>query len=246
LPSEAGNIALKIKNCGNLVLGGTATHFALSDCVSEKGKSYTKFQFENFLEAIRNIKSAGINPGLCHCANSATTLDSPEMHLDMVRPGIIVYGYYADEVSKEYLVSKGKNIELKPVMTLESYVSSIRKFEKGKFAGYGCRWEAKSDTNVGVVPIGYADGWFRRFSECGVKVAVNGKKYPICGRICMDQCMVDLGADCTAKRWDKTVLFGDSSDGALQTADDIAQLTGTISYEITCGISKRVPRIFIQ
>lgn len=246
LPSEAGNIALKIKNCGNLVLGGTATHFALSDCVSEKGKSYTKFQFENFLEAINNIKSVGINPGLCHCANSATTLDSPDMHLDMVRPGIIVYGYYADEVSKEYLVSKGKNVELKPVMTLESCVSSIRKFEKGKFAGYGCRWEAKSDTNVGVVPIGYADGWFRRFSECGVKVAVNGKNYPICGRICMDQCMIDLGADCTAKRWDKAVLFGDSSDGALQTADDIAHLTGTISYEITCGISKRVPRVFVQ
>lgn len=246
LPSEAGNIALKIKNCGNLVLGGTATHFALSDCVSEKGKSYTKFQFENFLEAINNIKSVGINPGLCHCANSATTLDSPDMHLDMVRPGIIVYGYYADEVSKEYLVSKEKNVELKPVMTLESCVSSIRKFEKGKFAGYGCRWEAKSDTNVGVVPIGYADGWFRRFSECGVKVAVNGKNYPICGRICMDQCMIDLGADCTAKRWDKAVLFGDSSDGALQTADDIAHLTGTISYEITCGISKRVPRVFVQ
>ncbi len=246
LPSEAGNIALKIKNCGNLVLGGTATHFALSDCVSEKGKSYTKFQFENFLEAINNIKSVGINPGICHCANSATTLDSPDMHLDMVRPGIIVYGYYADEVSKEYLVSKGKNVELKPVMTLESCVSSIRKFEKGKFAGYGCRWEAKSDTNVGVVPIGYADGWFRRFSECGVKVAVNGKNYPICGRICMDQCMIDLGADCTAKRWDKAVLFGDSSDGALQTADDIAHLTGTISYEITCGISKRVPRVFVQ
>ena len=79
-----------------------------------------------------------------------------------------------------------------------------------------------------------------------MKIAVDGKNYPICGRICMDQCMIDLGADCNAKRWDKAILFGDSSDGALQTADDIARLTGTISYEITCGISKRVLRVFVQ
>lgn len=246
LPCDAGKIARKIISCGNLALGGTATHFALSDSISEKGKEYTRFQFREFLEALDCIRSVGINPGICHCANSAATLDSPEMHLDMVRPGIIVYGYYADEVSREYLASKGGKIDLRPVMTLESEVSSIRPFEKGKFAGYGCRWEAKSDTNVAVIPAGYADGWLRRFSECGVKIAIGGKNYPICGRICMDQCMIDLGADCTVKRWDKAVLFGDSRDGALQSADDIARLTGTIPYEITCGISKRVPRVFIH
>ncbi|MGN0728258.1 alanine racemase [Treponema sp.] len=246
LPSEAGEIASEIQNSGVLSLEGTATHFAMSDCVSAAGKEYTALQFRNFLQAIDSIKSAGINPGICHCANSAATLDCPQMHLGMVRPGIIVYGYYADEVSREYLASAGKPLELRPVMTVESAVSAVRPFASGKFVGYGCTWKSSSDTNIGVIPVGYADGWFRRFSQCGVKIAVGGKNYPICGRICMDQCMIDLGNSCSVKRWDKAVLFGDSSDGALQTADDIARLTGTISYEITCGISKRVPRVFID
>lgn len=244
-PEEAGKIARLIAGTGVLSLGGTATHFALSDSISPEAESYTRMQFERFQTAIAAIRAEGLSPGICHCSNSAAVLNNPEYQLDMVRPGIIAYGYYADEVSREYLEAKGCQIELKPVMTLESTVCSIRKCLKGQSISYGCTWTAGQDTYIGVIPAGYADGVFRRFASSGLSVAVNGKSCPVRGRICMDQMMIDLGPDCTAKRWDTAVIFGDSRSGALQTADDIARMTGTIPYEITCGISKRVPRVFI-
>ncbi len=245
LPEEAAGLAKEIASTGILVQEGTCTHFALSDDKSPKGIDFTEEQFKAFKMAIDGIRKAGLNPGLCHCANSAATLDHPEMQLDMVRPGIIVYGYYADEVSKEYLEQKGTPLDLLPVMTLETQISSIRWFEKGKSVGYGRTWKAEEETNIAVLPIGYGDGWLRRFSQLGVPVAIGGKSYPIRGRICMDQCMVDIGKDTgSIKRWDKVILFGDEKDGALQTADNIAALTGTISYEITSCITSRVPRIF--
>ena len=201
------------------------------------------------MQAIKSVEDQGINPGIRHCANSAATIDRPDFHLDMVRPGIIVYGYYAEEVSKEYLSKKGTPLDLKPVMTLESFVSSIRHFEEGKSAGYGRTWKAGSPTDIAVIPIGYGDGWIRRFSLNGIPVSINGKEYPIRGRICMDQCMIDIKGDAARgfiKRWDRVILFGSEEDGALQTADDIAKSTGTISYEITSCITQRVPRVFVN
>ncbi|MBQ0039126.1 MAG: alanine racemase [Treponema sp.] len=245
-PKMAGKYASEIVKTGVLVLGGTGTHFALSDGISKAAVKYTKRQFEEFKTALKSIKKCGIEPGICHCANSAATLNNPEYHMDMVRPGIICYGYYADEVSKEYLASKKVSVDLKPVMTVETSVCAIRPFAEGKSVGYGCTWVADKDTDIAVLPVGYEDGWFRRFSTDGITVSINGNSYPLRGRICMDQCMVDLGKDHKVKRWDKAVLFGCPEDGALQTADDIAKLTGTIPYEITCGISKRVPRIFVD
>lgn len=245
-PKMAGKYASEIVKTGVLVLGGTGTHFALSDGTSKAAVKYTKRQFEEFKTALKSIKKCGIEPGICHCANSAATLNNPEYHMDMVRPGIICYGYYADEVSKEYLASKKVSVDLKPVMTVETSVCAIRPFAEGKSVGYGCTWVADKDTDIAVLTVGYEDGWFRRFSTDGITVSINGNSYPLRGRICMDQCMVDLGKDHKVKRWDKAVLFGCPEDGALQTADDIAKLTGTIPYEITCGISKRVPRIFVD
>ncbi len=244
-PQNAAAIAQKIADTKVLVQGGTATHFAVSDVNSKEGRDFTQEQFTLFTNAIANIRKAGLNPGLCHCCNSAATIDHPEMQLDMVRPGIIVYGYYAEEISKAYLEQKGTPLTLRPVMTLVSTVSSIRRFEKGKTVGYGRTWKAECETDIGVLTIGYGDGWVRRFALNGVPLAIKGKEYPIRGRICMDQCMVDLGLNNKdVHRWDRAVLFGDSSEGALQTADDIAQKTGTISYEITSCITRRVPREF--
>lgn len=244
-PKNAAVIAQKIADTGVLVQGGTATHFAVSDVDSKEGRDFTELQFKTFTDAITLIRNAGLNPGLCHCCNSAATIDHPEMQLDMVRPGIIVYGYYAEEISKAYLEKKGTPLTLRPVMTLVSTVSAIRRFEAEKSVGYGRTWKAEKETDIGVLTIGYGDGWVRRFALNGVPVAVNGKSYPIRGRICMDQCMIDLGLDNkNVHRWDAAVLFGDSAEGALQTADDIAQKTGTISYEITSCITRRVPREF--
>ena len=245
-PKQAGKLAAEIVKTGVLTLGGTGTHFALSDGTSKAAVKYTRNQYEEFKTAIKSIRKAGIEPGICHCSNSAATLNNPEYHMDMVRPGIICYGYYADEVSNEFLESRKIKIDLKPVMTVETSVCAIRPFAQGKSVGYGCTWTAQEDTDIAVLPVGYEDGWFRRFSKEGIKVSINGKGYPVRGRICMDQCMIELGKDHKVKRWDKAVLFGCKEDGALQTADDIARITGTIPYEITCGISKRVPRIYVD
>lgn len=244
-PEDAGKIAKKIVSSG-LHLGGVCTHFATSDGISDKDKQYTDEQFKRFCLAIDNIRKEGIEPGLRHCCASAATLVDSAMHMDMVRPGIIVYGYYADDVNKDYLKTIGTPLELKEVMTLESEVCAIRQFKKGMSVSYGRTWTAEQDTEIAVLPVGYGDGLLRRFAQSGFMVAINGKNYPIVGRICMDQCMVNLGLNSGVKRWDKAVLFGSEQDGALQNADDIARATGTISYEITSCITKRVPRLFCK
>ena len=235
LPDEAVSLAKTIVSSGHLSLGGMCTHFATADSYEKEDVDYTNWQFDNFLYATESVRNAGINPGIRHCANSALTLNRPETHLDMCRPGIIVYGYYPGDLRGD---------DLKPVMSLSTKVVSIRDFSKGKSVSYGRTWTAPSDTKIGVLPIGYDDGLFRRFAG-NISVAINGKKYPIRGRICMDQCMVDLGADTKVKRWDEVVVFGPKESGALQTADDLALMTDTIPYEITCQISKRVERIFV-
>lgn len=246
-PNEAGELAKYIANTSALFLEGTMTHFATSDGKTEEDIKYTKEQFAKFKTALDDIKNEGLNPGICHCANSAATLDLSETHLDMVRPGIIVYGYYADDVNKSYLYKKGTPIDLKPVMTLQTEVCSIRHVKKGMSIGYGRTWTAVKDTDIAVLPIGYGDGLLRRFAQNGIKVSINGDLYPICGRICMDQCMIDIGLNNPKiQRWDKVIIFGSKEDGALQSAQDIADITGTISYEITTVLTRRVPKLFIQ
>lgn len=241
---EAADQALLISKSKNLSLSGMGTHFALSDCVEEKGIDYTNEQFVNFKEAVDSVKQAGINPGICHAGASAIACSRPDIHFDMVRPGIIVYGYYADQVNKEYLKSKGINLELKPVMQFETKVSTIRRFKPGLTISYGRTWTCEEETDIAVLPVGYADGLLRRFSP-GLKVTVNGKEYPVVGRICMDQCMVNIGKDNPdVKVWDKVVIFGPiGQDGALQDAETLATLGHTITYEVMTSLSKRVPRI---
>ena len=246
MPEEAAVYAKEIVQTSVLSLGGVCTHFAVSDGISKNERLFTQVQFSRFTDAIESIKREGIDPGICHCANSATTLESPEMHLDMVRPGIIVYGYYAGEVSQSYLASKGIAISLEPVMTLETEVSAVRSMKRGASIGYGRTWTAENDTEIAVLPVGYGDGVLRSWSTGAVSVAIHGTAYPIRGRICMDQCMIELGKQSGIKRGDKAVFFGCASDGALQTAEEIASRTDTISYEITTCLSKRVPRFYIS
>lgn len=246
MPEEAGKIARMLADSGKLTIGGTCTHFALSDGTSQEAQEYTQLQYTNFLKAIDNIRNEGLEPGLRHCCASAASLTHAEMQLDMVRPGIILYGYYADEVDREYLHKSGTPLDLRPVMTLETEVSAIRRFSRGMSVGYGRTWIAEKDTDIAVLPVGYGDGLLRRWASSGLEVAIGGKTYPIRGRVCMDQCMADLGLGSPVHRWDKAVIFGCKADGAAQDADDIARLTGTISYEITSCITKRVPRTYIE
>lgn len=243
LPEEAANLAKTISASKNLKLAGMITHFAVSDSITEDNKAYTEKQFQNFKHATESVKACGIEPGIRTCAASAAGIAMPEYQLDMIRPGIILYGYYADEVSKAYLESKGIKLNLKPVMQFETAVAAIRRFTPGRSVSYGRTWTCQKETDIAVLPVGYADGLLRRNAP-GLKVSINGKEYPVVGRICMDQCMVDIGLNNPdVKRWDKAILFGPKDQGALYDADDLARMTGTISYEVMTAVSKRVERI---
>ena len=242
-PDEAGEQAKMIEKSAHLKLGGMCTHFAVSDSILTENQDFTRNQFEQFKLAVQNVKNCGINPGICSCGASAALLNNQDMHFDMVRPGIITYGYYPDQITAEYLKKSGKKFDIKPVLALETKVVAIRHFPAGKSVSYGRTWTADKDTDIAVLPIGYADGLLRRFSP-GLEVTINGKNYPVRGRICMDQCMVEIGKDNKdVKLWDKVIIFGPAECGALNTADDLAKIGNTISYEVLTSITKRVQRV---
>lgn len=242
LPKDAGKEASFIEENEILKLEGMCTHFSVSDSQKKENIEYTERQFEAFKLAIGNVKKSGINPGVCSCANSAALLCNPKMHLDMVRPGIITYGYYPDKDVKEFINSRNIDFDIKPVLAFETKVASIRHFNQGKSISYGREWICDDDTDIAVLPVGYADGLLRRFSP-GLYVTINGENYPIRGRICMDQCMVDIGKNNDkVKLWDKAIIFGPEESGALNTADTLAEIGNTISYEVLTSLSKRVKR----
>ncbi len=241
-PDEAGEQAQVINNSNHLILSGMCTHFAVSDSLDKENIEFTNKQYENFEKAIENVKNKGIDPGICSCSNSAAIMNNKNMHINMVRAGIITYGYYPDDITKEYLKSVNKDIELKPVLSLETKVVAIRHFKKGQSISYGRTYVCEDDTDIAILPIGYADGLLRRFSP-GLCVTINGKNYPVRGRICMDQCMVELGKNHNVKLWDKVLIFGPKESGALNTADDLAKIGNTISYEVLTSISKRIERV---
>lgn len=242
-PEEAKEQAVLINNSKHLKLGGMITHFAVSDSLKKENQDFTKTQYENFKKAVESVKEEGISPGICSCGASAALLNNTDMHFDMVRPGIITYGYYPDEITKEHLLSVHKDFDIKPVLSFETKVVAIRHFPKGKSISYGRTYVCEKDTDVAILPVGYADGLLRRFSP-GLEVTINGKNYPVRGRICMDQCMVEIGKDNKdVHLWDKAIIFGPKECGALNTADDLAKLGNTISYEVLTSISKRVEKI---
>lgn len=244
-PNESGFEAKLINNTNHLKLGGMITHFCVSDSLSSHSQEFTNEQYNQFKIAIENVKREGINPGICSCGASAGLLNNTNMHFDMVRPGIITYGYYPDEITQEYLHSIHKDFDIKPIMALETQIVAIRHFPKGKTISYGRTYTCPEDTDIAILPIGYADGLLRRYSP-GLEVTINGKKYPVRGRICMDQCMVDIGNNNKdVKLWDKVLIFGPKESGALCTADDLAKIGNTISYEVLTSISKRVERVII-
>ncbi len=215
----------------NLIIEGIYTHFATSD---EKDKTYANLQFRRFLDIIQALESNGIRIPIKHCANSGAILDLPETYLDMVRPGIMLYGYHPslDVLNK---------IELRPVMTLKSKVAFLKVVEPGTSISYGRRFVAQKRTRIATIPIGYADGYNRLLTNCG-KVLINGKIFPVVGTVTMDQIMVDVGLEDEIKIGDDVILFGDSKI----TAWDIARLIGTIPYEICCNVSSRVPRVYLR
>lgn len=221
---------IKISHLPNVIIDGIFSHFA---CADEKNSDYTKLQFDRFMKLIEELEAVGINIPCKHIANSAAIMMYPETHLDMVRAGVILYGCYpSEEVDKARL-------PLKPVMTLKSRVTLVKELESGRGVSYGKTYITDKKIKVATVPIGYADGYLRCLSH-KAKVEIGGKLCKVIGRICMDQCMIDVTNVNNINIGDEVIIFGDG----LITADDIAEWMNTINYEVLCLVSKRIPRIY--
>lgn len=215
------------------ILDGIFTHFCVSDRTAEEEDGFTDLQFSRFTAAVTRFKEAGLNPRVCHCCNSAALCLDKNKHLDMCRPGIILYGLtpaYGLELKEDFI----------PVMTVKSVVSMVKAVKKGTCVSYGKTFTAQKDMKIATVTAGYADGYPRALSNKG-RVIIRGKSANIIGRICMDQMSVDVTDIEDVKQGDEVILFGKELP-----VEEIAEKCGTINYEITCGISQRVPRIPIN
>ena len=212
-----------------LDLAGLWTHFATAD---EDDESFLREQLARFEELAAVVRERW--PGVAlHAANSAATLRNPAAHYDMVRCGVAIYGL--DPFGRDPAAQR-----LEPALELSSHVADVKRFEAGASAGYGRKWTAAADTWVGVLPIGYGDG-VRRGLTNNAEVLIAGERRPLVGTVSMDNVTVDLGPDTAVEPGAEAVLIG-ARGGQRILAEDLAQALGTINYEITCGISPRVPR----
>ncbi len=227
---------VEISRLPNIIIEGLFTHFATAD---EKNREYTNTQFERFMSICCELQRIGIHIPVKHCANSAAIIEYPEMHLDMVRPGIILYGMYpSDDVNKA-------KIDLKPAMTLKANVIMVKEVEKNTSISYGRIFTTVRTSKIATIPIGYADGFNRMLSNKG-KVLINGEFAPVVGRVCMDQCMVDItDIGSNVEVGDEVVLIGAQGQNNI-TAEDVAQTIGMINYELVCIVGKRIPRAFVK
>ncbi len=229
--NEAFDFIFKLSKNKNFIIDGIYTHFATSD---EKKKGFAYLQLERFNKVIEKLRANGVNPGIVHAANSGAILDMPEAYFDMVRPGISLYGYYPSLETSE-------SINLKPVMSIISYVADVKEVNAGESVSYGRLFTAKKNTKIVSVPIGYADGYNRNLTN-KAKAILNGKIYNQVGRVTMDRIMFDIGND-KIKVGQKVILLGKSKNLIID-AWDWSKSLSTIPYEITCNISKRVPRVY--
>ncbi|RII35993.1 alanine racemase [Clostridium chromiireducens] len=215
---------------------GIFTHYSSSD---EKDKNYTYEQFKKFTDFNEKLSKLKIEIPLKHTSNSGAIMDMPETYLDAVRAGIILYGYYpSNDVKKE-------NLSLKPALTLKAIITRVQEMDKDMYISYGRTFKTERKSLIATIPIGYADGYSRSLAK-NAKVIINGKFAPVVGRICMDQCMIDvtdIGGD--IKVGDEVILLGEQGNLKFN-ADDFAEIMGTINYEILCMLKYRIPRVYIK
>ncbi len=228
--------ACKCYTLPSLKFTGIFTHFAVSDESADRSKEFTKQQFERFISFTERLKDRGFDVGLRHCCNSAGVLSYPEYHLDMVRPGVILYGL---NPSGECVCCK-----LSPVMELKSVISMVKKVPADCTVSYGRTFVTPRESKIATVCLGYADGYPRALSNRG-EVLVRGSRAKIAGRVCMDQVMIDVTDIPEVCENDVVTLFGRDENEFIST-DDLAKIDNTISYELICLIGKRVPRLYLK
>ena len=189
-------------------------------------------QLEAFHNILRALEAEVINIPVKHCANSAAIISMPQTHLDLVRPGIALYGWYpSKEIPKE-------NILLKPAMSFKTRIAHIKRVPKDTSISYGRKFICQRESTIATLPVGYADGYSRMLTG-KAQVLIKGKRVPVVGAICMDQCMIDITDVPDVNLGDEVILFGEGLP-----VEELADQLGTISYEILCMINKRVPRIY--
>ncbi|MDO4493487.1 MAG: alanine racemase [Clostridia bacterium] len=220
-----------LKECPHLSFSGMFTHFAISECPD---KAFTRYQAKVFERFIALAHAAGHRP-LIHAANSGAALMMPEVQYDMVRGGLAMYGYHP-------IGHPVEGTDLRPALSWKTSIVHIKHIEIGESVSYGRRFIAERPTTVATLPVGYGDGYKRALSG-KAHVIIRGKKAPVLGAVCMDQCMCDITDIPEAEIGDEVILLGSQGNEAV-TADDMAELCDTISYEILLSISDRVPRIY--
>jgi alanine racemase len=231
-PEELLELARGCASDPNLRLAGVWTHFATAD---DPADPYLREQLQAFIRVAEKIRA--LEPSvLVHAANSGATLAAPDSHFDLVRCGIAIYGL--DPFGRD----PGEQ-GLEPALELGSYVAAVKRFPAGASAGYGRSWRAEGETWVGVLPIGYGDGVRRGLSN-NAELLVRGRRYPLVGTVSMDNITIDLGPETDVEIGDEAVLIG-SQGGERILAEQLARRLETINYEITCGISSRVPRVHV-
>ncbi len=232
---EAADEIARISRMPHIIVEGIFTHFAKSDA---KDKTMANQQMEAFAKMKKMLEERNVEIPMIHCSNSAAIIDMPEANMSVVRAGISLYGMWpSDEVKKE-------NIDLQPVMSLKSCIVFLKELEKGRTISYGATYETTRKQRIATVPVGYGDGYPRSLSNKGY-VLIHGKKAPICGRICMDQFMVDVTDIPEAQEGDLVTLVG-KDHGAEITMEEIGDLSGRFNYEFACDLGKRIPRVYIK
>jgi len=224
----AGMPGIKIK--------GVFSHFAKADC----DEDFTHLQLKRFNSFIDELKRENLLPELVHMANSAAIINFPESYFNMVRPGIMLYGYNPNGYFPDLEMAES---QLKPVMNFKTKVSYFKVCPANTGISYGHTFVTTGQTRIVTLPVGYGDGYNRLLSNKG-EVVIRGKYYPVVGNVCMDQLMIDIGINGEAYNGDDVLLFGEM-DGKKISLDKICNLIGTISYEALCNISSRVPRIYV-
>jgi len=234
LPGEVVDFWRYLARLPGLLLEGLYTHYALADSAD---KTFTRYQFETFMEVVGRLEAAGFRVPLKHVSNSAATLDLPEMALDMVRCGIALYGLRpSDEVEPA--------VPLRPALTLKSRVARVRTLPAGSGISYGHTYVTSQPTRVALVPVGYGDGYHRILSNRGA-VLIRGRRAPIVGRVCMDQFVVNVEHIPDVQLHDEVVLIGQQGKERI-TAEEVARWAGTINYEVTTSLLPRVTRVYLK
>ena len=234
LPESVVELALAIEKTRGLRLEGLWTHLAVAEDPAQE--AYTRAQLGRFEEVRDRLAGVGICPRVLHAANSAPAMAEPAAHYDVVRCRISIYGYSPNPALPG-------SAQLRPALSLRARVSLVKELTAGERVSYGLRYEVKDRSVVATVPLGYADGVPRRLTPAGGEVLVGGRRRPMAGTVTMDQLLVDCGPSSEVAVGDEVVLIGRQGEEEI-TADDWARLLGTISYEIVCGVGRRVPRLY--